>query len=279
MKEEKKELALPDEITYASNPNPRDLVIIGIPKIGKGTIIGSLTKEKNAIVFDLERGGYEYIDARKVSIYDTDSTSFEEAFKNYVKLRNLLLGSKGKYEFLAIDGLSDLDMLAEYGGTRLYMDSIIGKKFNREVDKATNRILGIYEYTSPEWKSVLTLPDGAGYMWTRKWFLEQVEIFRQISPYRLYAAHISDKLVKDNGREEVVGSEIALTGKLKSIFAAKVTSLAKLVAEDNKRYLNFDVLNDSILAGSRNPKLSGKILISEKEKDGTVKTFWSNIYS
>lgn len=76
----------------------------------------------------------------------------------------------------------------------------------------------------------------------------------------------------------MVGSEISLTGKLKTIFASKVTSLAKLTADENKRYLNFEVANDSIIAGSRNPKLAGKILISEKTKEG-VKTFWENIYS
>lgn len=88
-----------------------------------------------------------------------------------------------------------------------------------------------------------------------------------------------DKLIRENQKEEVAGSEIALTGKLKTIFAAKVTALAKLTAEDNKRYLSFDVANNGIIAGSRNPKLQGKILISERDKDGKIKTFWENIYN
>ena len=108
--------------------------------------------------------------------------------------------------------------------------------------------------------------------------MQQIEMFKQISPYRIFAAHVSDKLIRDNQREEVVGAEIALTGKLKTIFASKVTSLAKLTADGDKRYLNFDVLNDSIIAGSRNPKLSGKILISEKDKEGKIITHWDKIY-
>ena len=274
---EKKEIILPDDITKSpiNNP-PRDLVIVSIPKCGKGTILGALTREKNALVLDLEKGGYEYISARKMSTYTTQETTTWESFQNYIEYRNALLENKGKYDYLIIDGLSDLDALSEIGGTLAYMDSIIGKKFNRKDGVADGKKFMPYD---PEWKSVLSLPDGAGYQHTRKWFLDQVEFFRQISPYRIYAAHITDKYIKDNGKEEVIGAEIALTGQLKRIFASKVTALAKLVADGDERYLNFDVLNDSIVAGSRAPQLKGRILISKLDKEGNLETYWENIYN
>lgn len=273
--DKKEELVLPDEISIVKeNTPPRDLVIVSIPKAGKGTILGDFTIKNNALVFDLEKGGYEYIPARKISTYTSQETDVYQSFQNYIKYRNALLEQKGKYDYLIIDGLSDLDVLSEIGGTLAYMNSIIGKKFNREGgDPMGKKFLP----TDPEWKSVLTLPDGAGYQSTRKWFLEQIEMFRQISPYRIYAAHITDKYIKDNGKEEVIGSEIALTGQLKRIFASKVTALAKLVAEGDERYLNFDVLNDSIISGSRAPQLKGRILISKMKKD-KVETYWDSIY-
>ena len=157
----------------------------------------------------------------------------------------------------------------------MYMDTVIGKGFNRVGGVKGGEKL---KFGDPEWKSVLSLPDGAGFQYTRKWFLDQIEIFRQISPRRIYAAHILDKYIKDNGKEEVIGSEIALTGQLKRIFASKITSLAKLVIDGNDRYLNFDVQNDSVIAGSRAPKLKGKILISSM-KDDKLTTFWENIYA
>jgi hypothetical protein len=272
---EKEKMELPEEITQVTNTNPRDLVILSIPKMGKGTIMGALTRQANAIVLDLEKGGYDYIPARKLSTYTNDQTTIWESFQNFIKFRNALLEQKGKYEYLIIDGLSDLDALSEIGGTLAYMNSIIGKKFNRVGGVETGRK---YEQYEPEWKSVLTLPEGAGYLHTRNWFMQQVEFFRQISPYRIYAAHITDKYIKDNGKETVNGVEIALTGQLKRIFASRVTSLAKLVAEDNKRYLNFEVLNDSIVAGSRAPQLKGRILISEQNPEGETITFWDAIY-
>lgn len=275
MNKENKINILPDEIKEVdAKAWPRDLVIISIPKMGKGTILGNLTKERNALVFGLEKGGYEYISARVLDIYPNDETTSFEGFQNYIKYRNALLEEKGKYEFLIIDGLSDLDALSEIGGTLAYQNSIIGKKFNRKGNDPNGEII---PYGDSEWKSVLTLPEGGGYQHTRQWFLQQIEFFKQISPYRIYAAHIVDKYIKDNGKEEIVGSEIALTGKLKSIFSAKVTALAKLIADGDERYLNFEVQNDSIIAGSRAPKLKDKILISSKTDKGIV-TYWDSIY-
>lgn len=271
---EKAEIKLPDEISVATIGNPRDLVVISIPKMGKGTILGDFTKKYNALVFDLEKGGYEYISARKMSIFPEEDTTLEEGYKNYIKMRNVLLDQKGKYDYLLIDGLSDLDVLSEIGGTYAFMNSVMGNTTNRERETGKKIEVG-----QKGWRYVTEILDkGGGYNWTRKWFKEQVDIFRQIAPYRIYAAHVTDKFVKDGQKEEVVGSEIFLTGKLKSIFASKVTALAKLVAEGEKRYLNFEVANDSIIAGSRNPRLKGKILISEMQEDGNVKTFWENIY-
>jgi hypothetical protein len=272
----KEEVLLPDDvITVVGNPPPRDLCVISIPKMGKGTIFGDFTTKYNAIAFGLEKGGYEYIAARKLEIYPSQDTTLWEAFNNYIKYRKALLDNKGKYQYIIIDGLTDLDVLSEIGGTLKYMDTIIGKSFNRVGNIKDGEKLN---YGDPGWKSVLTLADGAGYQHTRTWFKEQVEIFKQIAPYRLWAAHVTDKTIKDNGKEEVIGSEIALTGQLKRIFAAGVTSLAKLTADGEERYLNFEVANDSIIAGSRAPQLSGKILISKMNKDGKITTFWENIY-
>ena len=272
---EKEELQLPTEITQPIISNPRDLIILSIPKMGKGTILGDFTKKYNAIVLDLEKGGFDYIPARKLSTYSNQDTSKWESFQNYIKYRNLLLENRGKYEYLIVDGLTDLDTLSEVGGTLLYMSSIIGKKFNRKGNDPLGEKL---EYDDPDWKSVISLPDGAGYLHTRNWFLQQIDIFRQISPYRIYAAHLADKYIKDNGKDEVIGSELLLTGKLKNIIASKVTALGKLIADGDERYINFDVLNDSIIAGSRAPYLKGKILISKMTKDNILTTFWENIY-
>jgi len=278
MNEVKEEFKLPTEITAATLLPPRDLVIISIPKAGKGTILGKFTEQYNALVLDLEKGGYDYISARKISTYTGQETTRWEAFQNYIKYRKMLLENKGKYEYLIIDGLSDLDDLSEIGGTLAYMNSNIGKNFNHEKLANGNYNPTPYEFNDPKFQSVLTLPEGYGYQHTRTWFMQQVEMIKQIAPYRLWAAHLADKYIKDNGKEQVIGSEVALTGQLKRIFASKVTTMAKLVVDGGERWLNFDVQNDSIVAGSRAPFLEGKMLISSKGADGSIETFWDKIY-
>ena len=156
MSEENK-VVLPDEIEEVQITRPRDLCIVSIPKMGKGTILGDFTTTHNALVLDLEKGGYEYIKARKLSTYTSQDTNEWESFQNYIKYRNALLEQKGKYEYLIIDGISDLDSLANMGGTLAYMNSIVGKKFNREGGSENGRK---YTPIDAEWKSVISLPNG-----------------------------------------------------------------------------------------------------------------------
>src|SRR6478736_6326585 len=170
LESKKEEFKLPDEVTKVEKDAPaRDLVVISQPKMGKGSIFGDFTKKYNALVFDLEKGGYEYIDARKVSTYTSQETSRWESYQNYIKYRKVLLESKGKYKYLLIDGLSDLDDLSEIGATLGYMNSVIGSSFNRELGADGKPIKNgpKLEMGDPNWKSVLTLPDGAGYQHTR----------------------------------------------------------------------------------------------------------------
>jgi len=271
----KVEFKLPDEVTKATGTDPRDLVLVGIPKIGKGTILGALTRTHNAIALDLEKGGYEYIDARKICVYENDLASDKDAYDAYIKWRNLLLDEPGKYKYLIIDGLSDLDMFSVIGGTLAYMASTQGKKFNRVGGIAGGKK---FPYGHKDWKDVTSLPDGNGYQHSRKWFMAQIEMFRRISPFRVYAAHTVDKYIKDDGKDAVVGNEIALTGKLKKIFSSRVTALGKLVADGDKRFVNFEVQNDSIIAGSRSSALHGKMLISEKVED-ELEFYWDSIFT
>lgn len=99
------QITLPEEISPVSLVSPRDLVILSIPKMGKGTILGQFTETHNALVLDLEKGGYEYIPARKLSTYVSQDTDILESFHNYINYRNALLENKGKYEFLIVDGI------------------------------------------------------------------------------------------------------------------------------------------------------------------------------
>jgi hypothetical protein len=62
------------------------------------------------------------------------------------------------------------------------------------------------------------------------------------------------------------------------MLAARVSTISKLIAEGDKRYLSFENDNDSLIAGSRAPHLTGKVLISDKVGD-VIETYWENVYN
>ena len=253
-------IELPTQKIEPKSQNPSRLILFSPPKHGKTTAVAALD---NCLLIDLESGS-DFVSALKVKV-----NSLEEL----QELGTEIMKAERPYKYIAIDTVTKLEEMLEWDATEEYMKQPVGKAFNRD-PKDLSKFL-----PRNQWKSVLTLAEGSGYQHTRKWFLDQIEIFRQISPYRIYAAHVADKYIKDNGKEEVVGSEISLTGKLKTIFSSRVTSMCKIIADGDERYLNFDVLNDSIVAGSRAPHLKGRILISRKEKDGKIVTFWENIFN
>lgn len=270
------EFKLPEKVVSVKETSPSDLILVSVPKTGKTTILADLTKSElgAGMLFNLEKHGTDYVDGFFVNIYPDATTSLEEACENYKGYRDLLLKNKGKYKFLIVDSLSALNEISEVMGTYYYMYSVPqGKNFNR--DPKTQQA---WKYGDANFKLVTSLPEGYGYAHTRKWFMDQINMFSEVAPYRIYTAHVKDKLVKNNQEEIVTGLELNLTGKLKNILATKVSALCKLIADGDKRYLSFEVDNENIIAGSRVPHLNGQILISEKQKDGKIRTFWENIY-
>ena len=266
---------LPDTITEVRETTPTDMIIVSVPKMGKSTILAELTKGKlgDAVLFNLERGGTDYLSGKFIDIYPEPTTSYEEAIENYKGYRDALLKQKGKYKFLIIDHLSALDEMSVLMGTYYFMHSVPqGKNWNR--NPKSNAVI---PYGDEDFKMVTELGDGFGYRYTRKWFMDQIGIFTEIAPYRIYAAHVKDKLIKNSQDETISGLEINLTGKLKGILGTKISTLSKLVADGDKRYLSFQVDNDNIIAGSRVPNLDDLVLISEK-KDNKIVTYWENIY-
>ena len=123
---ETKEFVLPEKVTKSSGTSPRDLVVISQPKMGKSAIFGDFSVKYNGLVLNLEKGGYEYIDAKKADIHEEETTTDVEAFFKYIKIRNTLVTHKGKYDVLLVDGLSDLDKMSDLGGTLAYMETVIG---------------------------------------------------------------------------------------------------------------------------------------------------------
>lgn len=254
-------MELPTEITPIKQVDPITLIIYGEPKQGKSAICAELTKQSNALILSLEPNGYDYLSARKI---DVDGPKKLNEFITTMKEKGQI------YDVLIVDTVTKLDEWSEIVGTYNYMRTSQGKRFN--LGKDGKQIT----HDNPDWESVHSLANGAGYRFSREWFLDTIETLSTLAPKIVLVAHIKDKYVGQVGDDYITATEVDLTGKLKRILPSRVSGIAKFVREKNLGYLSFES-NDGSVAGSRAAHLTGKILISEST-DGTLKTHWDDIY-
>lgn len=266
---------LPTSLIKATEVAPKDLIVYSQPKMGKTTIMAELTKDLKGkgLIINLESGGTDYVDGYYVNCYEKPTDSFNDAILKYKTIIKELKENPGMYDYIIIDSLTVLDNWSDIAGTYKFMNTPLGKNFNKD-----SRTGQVFSHNDPEWKSVTSIGDGNGWRWPRTWFMDQVEILSTLAPYRIWVGHVKDKFIKqDGGTDMISGQEINLTGKLKNMLTVRVSTLAKLVADGDKRYLSFEIDNDNLIGGSRVPHLTGKILISEKLETG-YKTYWETVY-
>lgn len=124
---------------------------------------------------------------------------------------------------------------------------------------------------------VLTLPNGSGYMWTRKSFDMVIDMIAKCAPNIILCGHVKDVALNE-GLEGTI-KDLDIAGKQKRVLSAKSDAIGFVHRdEDGNLCINFG--NDGeILTGSRCKHLAGKdIIVAEKQKDGSFTSHWSRIY-
>ena len=255
-------IILPTEIRKATHINPRDMVLYGKPKVGKTTALSLL---KNALIIDLEQGA-AFLNAMVI-----EAPQDKGPVGKWLWLKELAktIAEAGKpYDYVCIDTLTKLDEWSEWYGTYFYQNSITGKKFNRD----DNGVL--LKPNHPEYQSVHTLPNGAGYRYSREAMLDMYETLRYLGKVcTIFICHVADKMIGEKMGEVIMTKDIALTGKLKDILARAPDVLANVWNEDGKLMISF-AGNSEKIGGMRAAHLKGfvgeldweKIFIKEENK-------------
>ena len=255
-------MELPNNVRKPIAMNPGTLLIYAPPKTGKTTIVAQL---KNSLLLELESRGADYVegcilDIEKPSDFDAALEAIEKAGK--------------PYDYVIIDTLTKLDEWSEIVGTYNYMQKSQGKAFNREGGKSTGDMI---IHTDKRFETVHELGQGFGYQHSRNQMMEWFKKASTVAKHVIFIAHIKDKLVESKSGDAVETSDINLTGKVKGMVSAKVDAIAYLQRVDKQCFLNFD--NEyKVVSGGRCNHLQGKILISEKQENGSIKTFWDSVY-
>ena len=226
---------LPKTIVKASRKSPKNMVIYGPPKIGKTTM---LSKLDNCLIIDLEDGS-DMVDALKVKVNNLDMLAV---------IGKEIIKEKKPYKYVAIDTISKLEEWCEVEGKRIYMKTPMGKNFEQKNPGA----------------SVLSLPNGAGYLYLRIAFKQWIDRLNLLADHVILVGHLKDKMLEKKGKEVAV-KDLDLTGKIKQITCANADAIGYIYREDETTMISFNSLDDTV-AGSRCDHLKGQTMPFEWNK-------------
>jgi len=230
-------IELPTKKVKASRKSPKNMIIYGAPKIGKTTVLSQLD---NCLIIDLEQGS-DMIDALKIKV--NNLKELEEVGRMIIK--------KGKpYKYVAIDTISKLEEWCESLGKEIYMKTPMGKNFN----------------TKNPGMSILSLPNGAGYLYLRMAYKKWIDRLNLLADHIILVGHLKDKMLEKKGKEVAV-KDLDLTGKIKQITCANADAVGYIFRENDETVVSFNSLDD-ITAGSRCKHLRGQ----------TMPMKWSEIF-
>jgi hypothetical protein len=186
-----------------------------------------LSQLPGCLIVDCEDGSRS-VEALKVSV------------NNYGELK--LLAAKLKeanhpYPFVAIDTIDKVEEWCEKIGTQLYKNTPQGKNFTSN--------------------TVLSLPNGGGYMWLRIAFHEALEVIKSMADCVILVGHIRDKMIDQQGKE-VSAKDLDLTGKIRSIVCAYADAIGYVYRDKEGILKSTFNTTDTVTCGARQEHLRGK---------------------
>lgn len=223
--------------------NPKKLLLMGLPKIGKSTVTSQL---QDSVIMDFE-DGFDYIAHPAVAHIKTvpDLRLFQKEVTEIQK-------SSKPYRFGVMDTVSSLErQLNQY-------------------------IAGDHGVTAIE-----EIAYGAGYGVLRAKLLTVLDSMSSLFEHLVILGHLKKKYIERNNGKLDTEFEIELTGKLASIFMAQMDAIGLLYREDGEVWCKFLEANEDneVIIGSRLSSLDGKtIQLTKKDEKGYPVADWSQIY-
>jgi hypothetical protein len=224
--------------------NPKRLIIYSKPKTGKTSAFAGLDDN---LIIDLENGA-DYVEALKIKV-----TSLQELLEAGKAIKD----ADKPYKYVTIDTVTALEDMVMPLAIKLYRQTSMGKNYDGD--------------------NVLSLPNGAGYLYLRQAFFQVLDFIDTLAPHIILSGHIKDKQVDDKG-EMVLAANIDLTGKIKSLICANADAIGYMFRKGNKTILSFKT-SEEVTCGARPEHLRNEeIVVSEMNEKGELEFHWDKIY-
>lgn len=240
------DINLPKNKIPAETQDPKYLILFGLPKVGKTTVLSTLD---NNLILDFENGS-TYVDALKIKI-DTLQT-----LKEVIKA----IKEAGRpYKYITIDTITAVEEMAKPVALNLYKNSPV----------YSDRYANVTDITR--------LPNGSGYTFLRQAVEAIVDLIASATDNIIICGHVRDASLNDNLDGTV--KDLDLTGKLKRILSARSDAIGFVHRDDDSNLcINFGQ-DGEILTGARPQHLANKdIVVAERNEDGTFTSHWERIY-
>jgi hypothetical protein len=237
-------IVLPTKKVGPQRVNPKRLIIYSKPKTGKTSAFAGL--EDNLIV-DLENGA-DYVEALKIQV---------NSLQELLDAGKAIKAAGNPYKYVTIDTVTALEDMVGPLAIKLYRQTSMGKNYDGD--------------------NVLSLPNGAGYLYLRQAFFQVLDFIDTLAPHIILAGHIKDKQVDDKG-EMVLAANIDLTGKIKSLICANADAIGYMFRKGNKTILSFKT-SEEVTCGARPEHLRNEEIVgSEMNDKGELEFHWDKIY-
>ena len=252
-------MELPTKAVGIESHNPRNLIIISKPKVGKTELIANLP---NCLLIDFESGS-DYVSAMKVKV---------NSIKELIELAKLVKESDHQYDYVAADTITALERICVPYAEQIYSKTAAGKNwFKKDADGKLSSASGKAKY-----RNILELPNGGGYAYLRMAYTKAKTIIKSFAPALIQLGHVKDVSLEVKGVEINV-AEIDLTGKIKRITASESDAIGYLYRKGNQNILSF-ITSDEVSCGARPQHLKNKEIVISEMIDDELVTHWDRIY-
>jgi hypothetical protein len=222
-------MELPNSKRQPTRKNPKIMVMYGLPKVGKTE---ALSKLDDCLIIDMEKGTASH---EALAIDVSNISELKQLGATLMKYKNENDG-QNRYKRLAFDTADVLEEWCETSAVDVYKNTAIGRSF-----------IG---------KSILELPNGAGYGHHREEMKKWILAFSALCDTLIIVTHVKDKLLATKAGNEVSTKDINLVGKLATIVCSMSDAIGYLYREDGELMISFEG-GDNVNAGARQEHLRG----------------------
>lgn len=239
-------ITLPTTKIPAETQDPKYLILFGLPKVGKTTVLSTL---ENNLILDFENGS-TYVDALKIKIDNL------QTLKEVIKA---IKEANKPYKYITIDTITAVEEMAKPVALNLYRNSpVYSEKYANVTD-------------------ITRLPNGSGYSFLRQAVEAIVDLIASATENIIICGHVKDVSLNENLEGSV--KDLDITGKLKRILSAKSDAIGFVHRDDESNLcINFGQ-DGEVLTGARPKHLANKdIVVAERNEDGSFTSHWERIY-